>query len=83
MASNFEERYRLEHGVTAFLEAMSLDKSRHEAYFGLGYLYALVQDANHALYFLDVAYKISGDPAVAQLQQQVRIQLGLKTQVSA
>ena len=83
VASGFEERYRLEHGVMAFLEAMSLDKSRHEAYFGLGYLYALVQDANHALYFLEVAYKISKDPAIAQLQQQVRAQLGIKTPVSA
>jgi hypothetical protein len=77
VASGFEERYRLEHGIVAFLEAMSLDKSRHEAYFGLGYLYALVQDANHALYFLDVACKISKDPAIVQLRQQVRAQLVL------
>lgn len=77
VASGFEERYRLEHGVMAFLEAMSLDKSRHEAYFGLGYLYALVQDANHALYFLEVAYKISQDPAIAQFRAQVQSQLGL------
>lgn len=87
VASGFEERYHLEHGVMAFLEAMSLDKSRHEAYFGLGYLYALVQDANHALYFLGVAYQISQDPAIAQLKTQVKAQLegqlGLLTPVSA
>ncbi len=77
VASAFEDRHLLEDAITHFLEAMSLDKSRHEAYFGLGYLYALVQDANHAMYFLDVAYKISGDPAIEALQNQVRSQLKL------
>lgn len=72
VASQFKERYHLERGVRAFLEAVSLDKRRHEAYFGLGYLYALVQDAKHALYFLDIAYKISHDPKIGRFQLHVR-----------
>ena len=77
VASGFKERYHLEHGILAFLEALSLDKSRHEAYFGLGYLYALVQERNHALYFLDLAYRISQDAAIAQLQAKVRQSFGV------
>lgn len=83
VASGFKERYHLEHGILAFLEAVSLDKSRHEAYFGLGYLYALVQERNHAMYFLDLAYRISQDPAIAQLQAKVSQSLGISSPLSS
>lgn len=72
VASQFENRQPLYGAVEAFLEAVSLDRSRYEAYFGLGYLYSLVKDANHALYFLDLAWRISGDQAIQDMMERVR-----------
>ncbi|MGV3524902.1 MAG: hypothetical protein ACO1RX_11795 [Candidatus Sericytochromatia bacterium] len=75
--TGFENLQPLFGAVESFLEAVSLDKSRYEAYFGLGYLYGLVRDLNHALYFLGVAFKISGDPTIQELIKQVRAGGGL------
>jgi len=72
VASRFQDRKPLFQAVEHFLEAISLDKSRYEAYFGLGYLYSLVQDLNHALYFLEIAWKISGDLAIQEMMGQLR-----------
>ena len=79
---HFENIDPLYQSVELFLEAISKDKSRYEAYFGLGYLYSLVQDLNHALYFLDVAWKISGDQAIWDMIEKVRINAGLCETVS-
>lgn len=73
VASQFQQREPLYAAVEAFLEAVSLDRSRYEAYFGLGYLYSLVKDVNHALYFLDLAFRISGDPAIAEMIEKVKL----------
>ncbi|HEY9844153.1 MAG TPA: hypothetical protein V6D23_27030 [Candidatus Obscuribacterales bacterium] len=72
VGSRFEDRQPLYGAVESFLEAISLDRSRYEAYFGLGYLYSLVKDLNHALYFLDLAFRISGDPAIQEMMDRVR-----------
>lgn len=72
VASRFENRQPLYGAVESFLEAISLDRSRYEAYFGLGYLYSLVKDVNHAIYFLDLAWRISGDPAIEEMMARVR-----------
>ena len=72
VASQFQNKAPLYQAVEAFLEAVSLDKSRYEAYFGLGYLYSLVQDLDHALYFLEVAWKISSQSSIQALMQQLQ-----------
>lgn len=72
VASRFSNRDPLYGAVESFLEAVSLDRSRYEAYFGLGYLYSLVKDLNHALYFLDLAWQISGDTAIQEMMDRVR-----------
>lgn len=72
VASEFKNLKPLYTAVEYFLEAVTLDKSRYEAYFGLGYLYSLVKDLNHALYFLDVAYKISADPAIFEMIEKLK-----------
>lgn len=72
VASRFSNRDPLYGAVESFLEAVSLDRSRYEAYFGLGYLYSLVKDLNHALYFLDLAWQISGDAAIQEMMGRVR-----------
>lgn len=72
VASRFENRQPLYGAVESFLEAISLDRSRYEAYFGLGYLYSLVKDVNHAIYFLDLAWRISGDPAIEEMMGRVK-----------
>ncbi len=77
LASRFQNREALSQAVSYFLEAMSLDKARYEAYFGLGYLYSLVQDLDHALYFLKLAYKISNDPSIAQMMTALKQTAGL------
>ena len=76
VGSQFTEREPLYAAVEAFLEAISLDRSRYEAYFGLGYLYSLVKDLNHAIYFLDLAWRISGDAAIQDMIQKVRSACG-------
>lgn len=70
--SHFENRDPLYQAVESFLEAVSQDRSRYEAYFGLGYLYSLVKDINHALYFLDIAWKISGDSTILEMMERVK-----------
>lgn len=72
VSSQFKLREPLKEAVEAFLEAVSLDRSRYEAYFGLGYLYSLIKDLNHSLYFLDLAWKISGDPTISEMITQVK-----------
>lgn len=72
VASRFQNKAPLYQAIELFLEAISLDKSRYEAYFGLGYLYSLVQDLDHALYFLEVAWKISGQSSIQALIQQLQ-----------
>lgn len=82
VASHFENLQPLYQAVEQFLEAISQDKSRYEAYFGLGYLYSLVRDLNHALYFLDIAWKISGDQAIWEMMDKVRNNADLRDGVS-
>lgn len=72
VASQFSDREPLYRAVESFLEGISLDRSRYEAYFGLGYLYSLVKDLNHALYFLDLAWRISGDEAIKEMMDRVK-----------
>ena len=76
-ASNFQNNEPLKEAIHCFLEAISLDKQRHEAFFGLGYLYALVRDVDHALYFLDIAQKISGHPGIQALIMRVKSSAGV------
>lgn len=45
--------------LDCYLEAISLDESRYEAYFGIGFLYAMVAYFEQAFYFLDLAYHLS------------------------
>lgn len=71
IASQFRDRELLNQAVNDLLDAVNLDKTRYEAYFGLGYLFSLVQDREHALYFLKLAYRISGSPRIEQLLRQL------------
>jgi hypothetical protein len=77
VASEFRDMSPFQSAIESFLEAVSLHKDKHEAYFGLGYLYSLVRDVNHALYFLDIAYKISGNPAIAEFMHKVKSSYGV------
>lgn len=80
VGNRFEDRQPLYQAVESFLEAISQDRSRYEAYFGLGYLYSLVKDLNHALYFLDLAWKISGDQTIKEMMERVRAACAPHTQ---
>jgi len=80
--SNFTQTTPLQEAVSHFLEAISLNKERHEAYFGLGYLYSLVRDINHALYFLDIAWKISHNPSIQAFITKVRDSYGVASNAS-
>ncbi len=75
--SGFVNTSPLQQAIEVFLEAVSLNKERHEAYFGLGYLYSLVRDLNHSLYFLNLAWKISRNPAIEAFMQKVKESYGL------
>jgi hypothetical protein len=75
--SGFVNTSPLQQAIEVFLEAISLHKERHEAYFGLGYLYSLVRDLNHSLYFLNLAWKISRNPAIEAFMQKVKESYGL------
>lgn len=77
VASEFRDMSPFQSAIESFLEAVSLHKDKHEAYFGLGYLYSLVRDVNHALYFLDIAYKISGNSAIAEFMHKVKSSYGV------
>lgn len=77
LATAFQDRDALSQAVSYFLVAIDLDQAAYEAYFGLGYLYALVQDLNHALYFLGLAHQISSDPGIAQLICELKQTAGL------
>lgn len=71
-ASQFSQLEPLKQAIEDFLEAISLQKERYEAYFGLGYLYALVREPNNALYFLQIAEQISQHPMISQLIAEVK-----------
>lgn len=75
--SGFVNTSPLQQAIEVFLEAVSLNKERHEAYFGLGYLYSLVRDLNHSLYFLNLAWKISRNPSIEAFMQKVKESYGL------
>lgn len=75
--SGFANTTPLQQAMDCFLEAISLNKKRYEAYFGLGYLYSLVRNLNHALYFLELAWKISHNPAIWAFIQQVKKSYGV------
>jgi hypothetical protein len=75
--SGFVNTTPLQQAIEVFLEAVSLHKERHEAYFGLGYLYSLVRDLNHSLYFLNLAWKISRNPAIEAFMKKVKESYGL------
>lgn len=75
--SGFVNTAPLQQAIEVFLEAISLNKERHEAYFGLGYLYSLVRDLNHSLYFLELAWKISQNPAIQTFMQRVKESYGV------
>lgn len=68
----FRDQGYLKSAIESFLKAVSINKERFEAYFGLGYVYILVQDIEHGLYFLDIAKQISEHPAIDKLIQQVQ-----------
>ncbi|MBT9544207.1 MAG: hypothetical protein IV090_02325 [Candidatus Sericytochromatia bacterium] len=75
--SGFVNTSPLQQAIEVFLEAVSLHKERHEAYFGLGYLYSLVRDLNHSLYFLNLAWKISRNPSIEAFMKKVKESYGL------
>ena len=75
--SEFKNMAPFQQAIEAFLEAISQNKEKHEAYFGLGYLYSLVRDVNHSLYFLDIAYKISSSPSIKEFMLKVKSSYGV------
>lgn len=59
--------------LDCYLEAVSLDESRYEAYFGIGFLYAMVAYFEQAFYFLDLAYHLSdSQPLIRDFIEQVK-----------
>lgn len=59
--------------LDCYLEALSLDESRHEAYFGIGFLYSMVKYFDQAFYFLDLAYHLSEQkPLIREFIEQVK-----------
>jgi hypothetical protein len=75
--SEFANTKPLQEAIAVFLEAISLNKERHEAYFGLGYLYSLVRDLNHSLYFLNLSWRISKDIAIENFIKKVKDSYGV------
>lgn len=75
--SGFVNTSPLQQAIEVFLEAISLHKERHEAYFGLGYLYSLVRDLNHSLYFLNLAWRISRNPSIEAFMKKVKESYGV------
>lgn len=57
----YRDKKLLQQALDCFLKAIDLEQENYRGYFGLGYLYSVLNQRQRALYFLELALELSDD----------------------